>query len=73
MMIAADNFFNFLIKNQIDFFTGVPDSLLKDICAYISDHSTNSKHIITANEGNAIALATGHYLSSKKHIQSNNV
>ena len=66
MMIAPDNFFNFLIKNQIDFFTGVPDSLLKDICAYISDHSTNSKHIITANEGNAIALATGHYLSSKK-------
>ena len=66
MMIAPDNFFNFLIKNQIEFFTGVPDSLLKDICAYISDHSTNSKHIITANEGNAIALATGHYLSSKK-------
>jgi len=66
MMIAPDNFFNFLIKNQIDFFTGVPDSLLKDICAYISDHSTHSKHIITANEGNAIALATGHYLSSKK-------
>ena len=66
MMIAPDNFFNFLIKNQIDFFTGVPDSLLKDICAYISDHNTNSKHIIAANEGNAIALATGHYLSSKK-------
>jgi phosphonopyruvate decarboxylase len=51
-------------KNGIDFFCGVPDSLLKDFCAYIE--YTTKEHIITANEGNAIALASGYYLASGK-------
>lgn len=45
-------------------FAGVPDSLLKDFCAYLADHAPSDKHVITANEGNAIALACGHYLGS---------
>jgi len=48
----------------VDFFVGVPDSLLKDICAYITDHSSADQHVITANEGGAIALASGHYLAT---------
>jgi phosphonopyruvate decarboxylase len=32
-------FYNELHKREIDFFTGVPDSLLKDFCGYISDHT----------------------------------
>ncbi len=49
----------------IDFFTGVPDSLLKDFVAYVTDHGSE-KHIVAANEGNAIALAAGHFLATGK-------
>lgn len=35
----------------IDFFCGVPDSLLKSFCAYVTDHTPASNAIITANEG----------------------
>lgn len=65
-MISPELFFSHLEKHEIDFFTGVPDSLLKDFCAYVTDHVTDAKHIITANEGNAIALAAGYYLATKK-------
>lgn len=50
----------------MDFFCGVPDSLLKDFCAYVTANSTPDRHVITANEGSAIALASGHYLATKK-------
>ncbi len=46
------------------FFCGVPDSLLKSFCAYVDDHCRTGEHIITANEGNAVALAAGHYLAT---------
>ena len=65
-MIKPKFFYDSLISNGIDFFTGVPDSLLKDICSYISDNTPNEKHIISANEGGAIALAMGYYLASNK-------
>lgn len=48
----------------VRFYTGVPDSLLKDFCAYLTDHAPEDSHIITANEGGAIALACGHYLGT---------
>ncbi len=63
-MIKPEDFYNVLVENGIDFFAGVPDSLLKDICAYITDNTSDDKNIITANEGGAIALASGHYLAS---------
>lgn len=63
-MLACSDFYNDLTKCDITFFTGVPDSLLKDICAYITDHTSSDRHIITANEGNAVALAVGYYLST---------
>ena len=50
----------------MDFYSGVPDSLLKDFCAYVDDHSKPGQHVITANEGNAIALAIGYHLSTGK-------
>lgn len=65
-MITAKDFYSALIQNDIDFFTGVPDSLLKDICAYITDNAKKDQHIICANEGNAVALASGYYLSTGK-------
>lgn len=48
----------------VSFFTGVPDSLLKDICAYITDSVKGNRHIIAANEGASIALAAGHFLAT---------
>lgn len=60
------DFFNSLQNNGIDFFCGVPDSLLKSFCAYAADNCDDAKNIICANEGNAVGVAAGYYLSSQK-------
>lgn len=65
-MVNCKYFYDTLSKNGIDFFTGVPDSLLKDFCAYVTDNTPSNQNIIAANEGNAIALATGYYLATGK-------
>ena len=65
-MILTSDFYNHIRNEGIEFFTGVPDSLLKDFCFYISDHSKKN-HIIAANEGNALSLAIGY------HIATNNI
>ncbi|WNH13978.1 phosphonopyruvate decarboxylase [Thalassobellus suaedae] len=65
-MINTSNFYKALTSRGVDFFTGVPDSLLKDICAYISDNAPQERHIISANEGASIGLAVGSYLASGK-------
>src|SRR6056297_3030366 len=65
-MILPEKFYSWLSASQIDFFCGVPDSLLKDICAYITDHSGPGNHIIAANEGNAVALAAGYHMATQK-------
>jgi phosphonopyruvate decarboxylase len=46
----------------VDLFTGVPDSLLKDLCGHIMEVLPRHQHVITANEGAAVALAMGHHL-----------
>lgn len=63
-MISPQRFFDILKNNGITFFTGVPDSLLKDFCAYITDNVPKKDHIINSNEGAAVALASGHYIAS---------
>lgn len=63
-MIRPEFFINTLGSYGIDFFAGVPDSLLKNICAYIADHVDSNHNIITANEGAAVGLAAGHYLAT---------
>ncbi len=65
-MIDCKKFYEMLVNNDLDFFAGVPDSLLKDFCAYITDNSPPQKNIIAANEGNAIALASGYHLATGK-------
>jgi len=65
-MISPSIFYNWLSANNIDFFSGVPDSLLKDICAFITDNAPKTNHIIAANEGNAIALAAGYHMATNK-------
>lgn len=63
-MIRPEYFIEKLRENGIDCFAGVPDSLLKNICAYITDHCDEAHNIITANEGTAVGLAAGHYLAT---------
>ena len=63
-MIRPIDFVELLTKKDVSFFSGVPDSLLKDICACITDTLPPSRHIIAANEGGAVGLAIGHFLAT---------
>lgn len=65
-MIDVKDFFDSLANEGISRFCGVPDSLLNNICAYISDNTTPSEHLITANEGSAVALAVGQYIATRE-------
>lgn len=65
-MIRPEYFIETLRGLGIDFYAGVPDSLLKNICAYISDTMDERHNIITANEGGAVGLAAGYHLATGK-------
>ena len=65
-MIRPSFLYDTLKLSGIDFYAGVPDSLLKNLCAYITDHSDAKHNIIAANEGAAVGLAAGHYLATGK-------
>ena len=66
-MIETKKFYDSLVSRGLDFFTGVPDSLLKNICACITENSPKERNIIAANEGNAVAMALGYHLSTGKY------
>lgn len=63
-MIESQRLYEFFLQNGVSFFTGVPDSLLKPFLKYIQDNVPAGQHIITANEGLAIGLATGYHFST---------
>lgn len=65
-MIDVKIFFDALKDLDITNFSGVPDSLLKNICSYISDNTSSKQHLISANEGSAVALAVGQYIATGK-------
>jgi phosphonopyruvate decarboxylase len=64
MMLDCAATYSLLRKQGFRFFAGVPDSLLKDFCAYVSEHASSDDHVIAANEGSATALALGNYLGT---------
>ena len=66
MSVDPLEFYNTLARKGIDFFTGVPDSLLSQFCLCVDDNVSGDRHIIAANEGNAIALAAGYHLGTGK-------
>ena len=63
--MQINDFINLL---DADFYTGVPDSLLRPLCDYLySTYGVNNKHhIVAANEGNAAAIAAGYHLATGK-------
>ena len=62
-MINTKKFFVELKKNKIDFFSGVPDSILKNFSNYLDKFK--KKNIIAVNEGNAVGIGIGYFLSTK--------
>lgn len=64
-MLNQQKVFEILKQNGVTYFTGVPDSYLNGFCNYALSNCGNN-NIITANEGNAIALAAGHYFATKE-------
>lgn len=65
-MVRPEFFVNTLKEQGIDFYAGVPDSLLKNICAYITDNLPAEQNIIAANEGGAMGIAAGYHLATGK-------
>ena len=63
-MIDPKQFYDYLVSKKLNFFVGVPDSLLKNLCACIKENSDSKHNIIAANEGNAVAIASGYHMSS---------
>ncbi len=65
--MLIESFYNVLLKNDINYFCGVPDSLLGAFCDYLyQKYGTKYNNIICPNEGTCVALATGHYLATSK-------
>ena len=51
----------------VDFFTGVPDSLLAPLCDTLyARFGVGDRHIVAANEGAAVGLAAGHFIATGK-------
>ncbi len=63
-MINIAEYCGYIASLGVDFITGVPDSLLNDFCCYIEENLDPQRHIIAANEGNAIAIACGYHLGT---------
>ncbi len=63
-MISPSFFHEALQQLGVDYFAGVPDSLLKAFCAYVSDNVSPERHTIAANEGSAVGLAVGYHLAT---------
>ena len=59
-------FYQLLASHNIEFFCGVPDSLLADFASLVEDHAPRDRHVITPNEGNAIAAAAGYHLATRR-------
>ena len=64
-MLNQEKTFETLRRNGIGFFTGVPDSYLNGFCNYAIAHC-GKKNVIAANEGNAVAIAAGHYFATRE-------
>lgn len=65
-MIEQQKLFSALKNMGLNFFTGVPDSLLNDFCLHLVNNVPDCQHIMAANEGNAIGIAAGYHMATGK-------
>ncbi len=63
-MVNQEKFIRILQDNGVTFFSGVPDSYLNGFNNYLKNNVSTEQNVITANEGNAIALAAGHHFAT---------
>lgn len=61
----TNRFLNLLENYGIDFFTGVPDSLLSPLCDMLMQRygAAGKHHVVGQNEGGCVGLAAGSYLA----------
>ena len=59
-------FLDFFLTEGINFFTGVPDSLLKNFTNCVFNNIKSQSNIIAPNEGSAVGLAIGSFIASQK-------
>ena len=64
-MLDQKRVFKTLSQNGVSFFSGVPDSYLNGFCNYALANC-KERNIIAANEGNAVAIAAGHYIATNE-------
>ena len=65
-MIAPKKFIKEFKKNNLKYFTGVPDSILSGLINYLNLSNHGCVHRIAANEGSAISQAIGYFIAKKK-------
>ena len=65
-MISPAVFLDELKANEVSYFVGVPDSLMKGLNYQISNSCSSHEHVITSNEGSAVAHAIGYYAATEK-------
>ena len=66
LMIEPAQFLNILKNEGVTFYTGVPDSLLKNLINAFSDLVPERDHVISVNEGSAVAIAIGKGLATNE-------
>lgn len=64
--MRPSDFVDALLSKNVGLITGVPDSLLKELCTEIHEKLSGDKHCVAPNEGAAVGLAIGHYLATQK-------
>ena len=64
-MLDQKTVFQTLAAHGVSFVTGVPDSYLNGFCNYALAHC-GERNLIAANEGNAVAIAAGHYFATRE-------
>lgn len=63
-MISPDEFLGCLHHKGIKFYSGVPDSLLKELCLAIDGKKGDIRHQLACNEGAAAGMAIGYHLAT---------
>lgn len=66
-MINVECFLNKLMEHQIQFFSGVPCSYLTSLINHITNKK-NAHYIPASSEGDALAMASGAWLSGKMSV-----
>lgn len=62
--VSPEFVYGALAQRGTSAFFGVPDPALQSFTAYLADHAGPERHVITAMEGHALAMAAGHYLAT---------